>query len=83
MPPLGQKSLLEVSELVLGCSKNVALAFLGNELDVVLTGYAAVHVCEPFSVRQSVDFDGHFDEDVVRGMEPVAELFDSPRHWKQ
>jgi hypothetical protein len=31
------------------------------------------HAREPFSVAQIVDFYGDFDQDIVRGMEPVAE----------
>jgi hypothetical protein len=33
----------------------------------------AVHAREPLAVPQIVDFDGDFEENVVRGMEPVAE----------
>jgi hypothetical protein len=32
-----------------------------------------IHAREPLAVPQIVDFDGNFDQNVVRGMEPVAE----------
>ena len=33
----------------------------------------AVHAREPLSVAQIVHFDGDFEQNIVRGMEPVAE----------
>ena len=50
VPPLGNEVFLRPFELVLGCSNYVASAFFGKQLEIVLTGHAAVHDPDPVAV---------------------------------